>query len=120
MSIICPACGASNRASAKFCRQCASLMTPLSPETQVLERDTEMLPPPGQRQRRRGSGSTPWLVPIVVAALCLGLLVIWLGRLGATRAPAVPATPAAPPAITAQAPAAPRPAAPATANTPTL
>ena len=123
-TLFCPNCGAGNRASAKYCCKCASLLAPLSPQTLVME----YVPTARRRRKHRRHNAPLQLAPvkrsawpialIVLIALGAGLAGAWLsqqyaqtrltqGKPPAAAAPASnQAPPAAPAAQTAAAPAA--------------
>lgn len=123
-TLFCPNCGAGNRASAKYCCKCASLLAPLSPQTLVME----YVPTARRRRKHRRHNAPIQLAPvkrsawpialIVLIALGAGLAGAWLsqqyaqtrhtqGKPPAAAAPAPdPAPSTAPATQTAAAPAA--------------
>ena len=86
MPLTCDHCGAENRESAKFCRQCAGQLVPLSAPTQPLELEAPM---PRRRRhsgRRRSHSARPPLARIAgttlvgLAALLVFVSLGWSGR----------------------------------------
>lgn len=87
MPLTCAHCGAENRESAKYCRQCAAQLVPLGEPTQPLELEA----PTSRRRRRRSSRrrSQPARPPLAriagtilvgLAALLVFVSLGWSGR----------------------------------------